>query len=571
MDRRRLARAGAAGRPAATYTRGVRERLRADLPTWIARALSATLVLVVLARALTLGGEYYDAYETRLAARTLLGQDTGQPFPVYRSPLMVLASVLFEALGRGPGWVGPALLSAAAYAGLIAGVERLCRRLGVRPWAAAAAGLLCALDLAAWGYASHGLPDLPAACACALVLAAAARPGPWAARPLALGLLVGLAGLARHNVGVVGLALLAGVPLTGVNARADGADGAAEPTARVLGRVALAGVVAVALYLVVSTLVFAWAGGSLSQGLAGHGALLEFQRLQLAENRQRLGALQPALVALRFVVTGAPWLLLLAPVGAWRALRAGAPARACLAWAAAHLLLLSAFAGHVEARYVLPALPALAALAALALDALPRDAGRRGLVGAAAAVLLVAAVPLALRGPFAARHALDATTRRSAPAAVAAGIEEAVRAGGAPGARVFWTTTHPYPVAPRVVMTAPGTPFVSDPFHGIYHLGPVVLAYHLERPVVMLPPPPGHEGGARALEALRGVVRGARLPDGAPAFRPGDLLVVGTPFPGRTWDLLAHEGDWPPLLLAPVVGAPGALDVDPRPALPATW
>lgn len=515
--------------------------LRADLPTWTARAVSAVLLVLALARALTLGGEYHDAYETRLAARTLLGWDTGQPFPVYRSPLMVLASVAFEALGSGAGWVGPALLSTLAYGGLIVATEVLCRRLGVRPWVAAAAGAVVALDLAAWGYAPHGLPDLPAACACALVLAAAAREGPWAARPVALGLLVGLAALARHNVGVVGLALLAGVPLAG--AAAD------EPRGRVLGRVALAGVVGVGLYLAVSTLVFAWAG----VGLAGHAELLEFQRLQLAENRARIGPMQPPLAALRFVVTGAPWLMVLAPAGAWLTLRrGGAPARACVVWSVTHLALLGGLAGHVEARYVLPALPALAALGALTLDALPaRVHERRAPIVVVAAL---AALPLALRASFAARHALDPVSRASAPAALAARLGDA--------GRVFWTTTHPYPVAPRAVATPPGTPYAGDPFHGIYHLGPVVLAYHLERPVVMLPPPPGRAGGVRALDELRQVVRAARGPDGGLAFRPGDALVAGTPFPGRTWEVLRAGGAWPPLVVARVVaGEDGALDV----------
>ncbi len=528
--------------------------LRADVPTWTARALSAALVLLALARALTLGGEYYDAYETRLAARTLLGWDTGQPFPVYRSPLMVLASVGFEALGRGTGWVGPALLSVVAYAGLIAAVEVLCRRLGARPWVAAAAGLLVGLDLAAWGYAATGLPDVPAACACALVLAAAARPGPWAARPVALGLLVGLAALARHNVGLVGLALLAGVPLAGPPGD--------EPRGRVIRRVALAGAVAVGLYLVVSTLVFAWAG----PGVAGHAAMLDFQRLQLAENRQRIGALQPPLAALRFLAVGSPWLVVLAPVGAWFAVRrGGAAARACVVWALAHLLLLGGFAGHVEARYLLPALPALAGLAALALEALPRTEAPRARAAAVAAVLVLAVVPLALSGRFAARHALDPASRRSFAAAVA----DAARAQLGPEGRVFWTTTHPYPVAPRVVFA--GTPYRGDPFHGIYHLGPVVLAYHLERPVVMLPPPPGRDGGVSTPGELRQVVQGARGPDGAPAFRAGDVLVAGTPFPGRTWEL-ARSGGWPPLVIARVVRrADGALDLAPGAAPEPTW
>lgn len=522
--------------------RAVSEPPRHDVPLLAARAVSAALVLLALLRALTLGGEYYDAYETRLAARTLLGWETGQPFPVYRSPLLILASVACEALGRAAAWVGPALLAAAAYGGLVAAVEVLARRLGARPWVAAAAGTLCALDLAAWDHAAHGLPDVPAATACALALMVVARPGPWAARPVTLGLLVGLAALARHNAGLVGLALLAGVPR---------ADDGWRPA---LGRVALAGVVSAGLYLAVSTLVFAWGRGSLGEGLAGHSALAEFQRLQLAENRVRYGAQQPPLAALLYAALSMPWFALLAPLGAAHAARRGASpaARACLVWAATHLLVLSAFAGHVEGRYLLPALPALAALSALALD---RLAGERP---AALVVAGLVALPLVVRGPYALAHARDPVTRASVPARLAAEVEVA----RGPRGRVFWTTTHPYPVAPRVVFEQ-GTPLPRDPVHAIFHVGPVVLAYHLERPVVLLGPVPGREGGLREADDLRDLVRRARLGDGTP-FRPGDVLVAGTPFPSRTWEVKGRA--WPPLLIAPVVaGEGGVLDVAPRP------
>lgn len=516
---------------------------RPDAATWLARALSAALVLLALARALTLGGEYYDSYESRLAARTLLGWDTGAPFPVYRSPLLVLASVACEPLGRRIAWLGPALLSVAAYAGLVAAVEGLARRLGAAPWAAAAAGLLCALDLAAWGYAPHGLSDLPAACACALVLLVAARPGAWAARPVLLGALVGLAALTRHSTGLVGLALVAGALLV---------PPAERP--RALGRVALAGAAAVGVYLAVTTLLFAWAAGSLDGGLAGHRELAAFQRVQLQENALRHGAAQHPLSAALFLVAGSPWLLVLGPVGAGLALRRGAPvaARACVAWALVHLLALTLLAGHVEARYVLPALPALCAVAALALSRLP---SRVPLVAA------LVAGHLLLVGSFAVRHALDpAVSLRSFPEHVAR-VVASVRG---PEGRVFWTTTHPYPVAPLAITRPPGTPFAGDPFHGIYHLGPVVLAYHLKRPVELLPPPPGRPGGLHTPAELSALVRHARLPDQTTEyFRDGDVLVAGTPYPGRTQDVVGRR--WPPLLVARVRRGPdGALEVEPH-------
>lgn len=499
----------------------------ADLPTWTARALSLALVLLAVARALTLGGEYYDAYETRLAARTLLGWDTGFEFPVYRSPLLIAASVVFESLGRRAGWVGPALLSAVAYAGLVTSTELLARRLDARPWVAATAGLLCALDLAAWSYAGHGLPDVPAAALCALVLATLARPGEWVARPVLLGLLVGGAALARHNVGLVGLALLAGVT-----------DRAA------LRRVLLAGAVAVAVYLVATTALFAWAG----VGVDGHRAMLELQRAQLAENRVNLGQVQPPAVALAFVVVGSPWLALLAPFGALLALRRGAPlaARACALWVTAHLLFASLLAGHVEARYLLPALPALAALAAVALEELPLLGWSRA---AALAVLAIAAVPLGVRGPYAMRHALDPVTLDSVPVDLAEKIE---RARG-PEGRVFWTSQHPHPAAPAVIFD-PGTPFHTDPWQGIYHLGPVVLAYHLERPVTLLPRP-------SVPLFVRDVVRGARLADGSPAIRVGDVVL-------RTWDerattlALQRRRGWGPVHVYRVVRGADGLDVE---------
>lgn len=519
----------------------------------LALAVCAAVVALVLARALGAGGEHYDAYEARAAGRALLAGD-GAGVPVYRSPLLVLVAALGEALGRRAAWLLPSLAGAAGHAALVAGVVALAARLGARPWLAATAGLIAALDRVAWLHAPHGLSDLPGAAGCAWVLAlAAGRPGEerWLARPLLVGALVGLTALARHNAALVGLALAAGLA---------GAGRPGERRLRPLAALALAGGLAVGLYLVVTTCTWAAARGSLAGGLAAHAELAAFQREQLHENLVRYGRLQAPFTSVRFLLVAAP-ALLLAPWGLALALRgelASPAARACAAWAALHLLFVTQVAGHLEARYLLPAAPALAALAVLPLEALARAGRLRG-AAPLAVVAGLAAVTLALAAPWEARHALDPVTRGSFAAEVARAVE--ARLG--PGGRVVWTARHPYPAAPAVVLD-PGTPFggtrahpMGDPFHGIWHLGPVGLGWELRRPVLLAGPSPQRPEGLRAPADLRAFVRGAVLPDGRP-LGPGDVLVVGTTEPATTAALAAAR-TWPPLGVLRVVAGP---DVD---------
>jgi 4-amino-4-deoxy-L-arabinose transferase-like glycosyltransferase len=503
----------------------------------VACALAAVVGALVLLRALTLGGEAYDAYEVRAAARSLAdGSATAAGFPVYRSPLLVLVGVPFEALSPALAWFGPALVGALAWVALVALTGLLARRLGARPWVAACAALVVALDRTAWLVAPHGLPDVPAAALCAAVLWVAAGDGPDdRRRGLLLGLLVGLAALTRHNVGLVGAALA--LPLLARGPERGGA----------LLRLALAGVVALALYGLVTTLLWSWAGGSLAAGLAGHGELLAFQRAQLLENRGRHGALQPPFMVARTLLVSAP-ALVLAAGGAWLAARgplASAGARAALGWAGLHLVFVGFVAGHVEARYLTPALPALAVLVALALEALARRGTLASPRAATAAVVAVAAATLALGAPWEAAHALDRRTVRAFPATLAAEVERAL----GPGGRVVWTTTHPYPVAPDVLRD-PGTPFRGDPFHGIWHLGPAVLGWHLGRPVL------GFDPTLPGIREQRDLVAFAR----AVGLRPGDVLVVATPWAGNAADLAGRAGPWPPIGVGRVVG-PDPVDV----------
>jgi 4-amino-4-deoxy-L-arabinose transferase-like glycosyltransferase len=476
----------------------------------LALGLSAVLVLLVLARAACLGGEYYDAYETRAAGRVLAGLAEGA-VPVYRSPVMVVWSALWESLGLG--WRAPALLSALSYSALVGLVIALARTLGARPWVAASCGLLVALDRLAFAYAPHGLPGVLTAAACTGAMLVALRPveGAWPGRLLGLGVLIGLAALLRPNAGLVGVALLAGL------ARPSGR----RPLDLPLVRLVLVGALALAVYGVVSTGVHAWARGSLDAGLASHGDLTEFHRLQMAENRERYGSHAPAGAYLLSLAVASPWLVLLAPLGVALGWGQGRPARVVAAWAGVHLLFLHTLVGHVEARYLLPALGALGALAAFPLswaDARLRSSGQR-----VAAVCLLAAVPLALGARYEARRALDPATRESFPARVAA----EARALGGDEARYLWTTTHLYPVAPAVVL-AEGSPYPGDPFHGIYHAGPVVVGYHLGQPISMLA-----DAGAGLVEvgSLEAFLRQAS------GFRAGDVLLVGRDGLSAHWHL----------------------------------
>ena len=479
------------------------------------------LVGIALVRALALGGEYYDAYEVRLGGRVLAGLAEGA-VPVYRSPLLLAFSGVCELLGVG--WRGPALLSVVGYAGLIAATVGLARVVGGAPWVAASCGMLVGLDRLAFAYAPHGLPGVLTAAACAGALLLALRADedarPWA-RAWALGAAIGVAALLRPNAGLVGLALLAGVrPARG------------KPLRELpLARLVLAGAVALGLYALVTIGVHTVARGSLGGGVEAHADLRAFHAAQLAENRARYGAHAPTGAYLLALAIAAPWLALLAPCGAVVG-RAARPVRVLAAWVVIHLGFLSTVPGHVEARYLLPALAALGALAAPALgrlDARLRPAQRVGVVAA------LAALPLLLGGRYEARRALDPVTRHAFPARLAAAVEDLRGAEG----RVLWTTTHLYPVAPAVVLA--GSPYPGDPFHGIYHAGPVVLSYHLRRPVTMLT---GVGAGLVERAALQRFVRAAQ------GFRAGDVLVVGRDTLSAHWHLAERPPG--PLRVIPV-------------------
>src|SRR5688572_16587027 len=95
-------------------------RTRPDGPTLVALAGCLALLLVALGRAFTLETDFYDAYECRLAGRTLAGAPIESDFlPVYRSPLFLGACGLGEALGPRAGWLAPLGVSLLGYAALI--------------------------------------------------------------------------------------------------------------------------------------------------------------------------------------------------------------------------------------------------------------------------------------------------------------------------------------------------------------------------------------------------------------------------------------------------------------------
>lgn len=521
-------------------------RTRPDGPTLVALLGATALLLLALGRAAMLEVDFYDAYECRLAGRTLVGSADWAGFPLYRSPLFVLACAAGEALGAG--WRAPLLLSVAGYAALLAGSGLLALRLGAPTWLAALLALLVGLDRLAFLYAPHGLPDVAAAGACALALATAAAPGdgPWPARPVRLGLLIGLAALCRPNAGLIAAALCAtAVPIP----RPKG--GALVPPAP-LWRAALAAAVGAGLYLVATTALFSWARGGLGAGVAAHAELARLQAEQVAENRLRYGPMTSWTDPLVALLVASPALLLPALTGLAAAAREPrAAGRAPLAWVIVHLLFLSLVAGHSEARYGLPALPALAGLAALGLPpALGAIARRAPRLAPALPWALLAALPgaaLLLGAPYEARRLLDPVHRSSFAARVA---REAEALAG-PEGRFLYTTTHPYGVYPRV-MVDPGTPYPGDPVHGILHLGPRVLGYHLGRPVAQVPPERG--AGLRDPAELLAFVRGQ------PGFREGDVLLVGEPRPCLTWTIAAAPPG--PFGLARVRARGGALELE---------
>ena len=454
-------------------------------PRRAALLLIAGIFLLVGARAFTLELDPYDAYEVRASARAVAG-DRSSPFAIYRSPLLVLVEAPLEGLARGSRatWVFPHAVTALAYLALALGAARLAKAAGARETTAWGAGVALALDRLAFADAPLGLPDGLGAALAAWGLALALEE-----RFRGAGLLLGLAAATRPNDGLACLGVLA--------------FGLADR--KLLVRTLLACAAAVALFAVAGGVFFCLGGAG---ALKGWGELARFQHEQLAENYEKYGRDHArVLVALRSIFFMEPGTALLAPVAL--ALARGRRALALAAAASGQLVFLTTLAGHVEARYVLPVLPPVAALVALALDRIEGDRARRLLV---AGWLLL---PLLLGARFEWTRARDPVLSRNASLDVAREVAAVSTSG-----RVYFTPDVPFPVYPRI-LGHEGTPFAGDPFHGIFHLGPVTIGYHLGRPVTLLVP-----------RDERGVpLQGTGWLDGLatdPRFTADDVVIAGT-------------------------------------------
>jgi hypothetical protein len=440
--------------------------------TWRRSAFALLLVLfaLVLLRAVTLELDPYDAYELRSSARAIAG-DHLAPFAIYRSPLLVLLETPFEALARGSRltWVFPHLVTAFAYLALALGTARLAKAAGAKETTALAAGLALALDRLAFADAPLGLPDGLAAALATWGLALALEE-----RLLTGSIFLGLAAATRPNDGLACLGLLA----------------FALPEKKLAPRAFAAATLSVVIFIAISATFFALGGKGAFSGFA---ELARFQHAQLAENYEKYGHDHPrVLVALRSIFFMEPGTALLAPIAL--ALARTRRALALVVVAIAHFVFLTTLAGHVEARYVLPVLPALAALTALFLD---RTTWRRP---ALAAWLLL---PL-LSAPYELARARDPIFERNASLEVANAVAAISTSGS-----VYYAPV-PFPVYPRVLAH---TPFEGDPFHGIHHMGPVTIGYHLERPIVLVLNTPD---GTDWIERF------------AADKAPGDVLILGT-------------------------------------------
>jgi hypothetical protein len=499
-----------------------------------ARALVAALVLVALVRAVSLELDPYDAYEVRSSARAVAG-DRESPFFPYRSALLGLVEAPLEGLARGSRatWVFPHVLTALAYGGLALAAVALARAAGASREASWAAGAAVALDRLAFADAPLGLPDGLAA---ALGTAGLARgvtllDVPERRHALAAGALLGLAAAARPNAGLACGAL--GIVALVLELRRGKSFLRGKSPLRA---VILVSVIAVTLYFLVETLYFTFGKGSLSEGRKLHAVLARFQRDQFAENALKYGIVFPPIaVYARAAFFMEPATTLLAPVGIGLALSRGGRREAVLVLAAlVQVAFLATVVGHGEARYLLGALVALAGLGALALDRLASAAilaseGGRARARVAAAVVWIA-LPLGLGARFEAERVRDPVLRENFSARVA----DAVVGVSSSTAGVSWVPDLPFPVYPDV-LAREGTPFRGDPFHGIFHAGPVTVGYHLGRPIRLLrrrdergDPAPGI-GSVAELEA---VVRAS------PAnFHDGDVVLFGVATPGLSWQL----------------------------------
>ncbi len=465
--------------------------------TWRRAALALVLALfaLVLLRATTLELDPYDAYELRSSARAITG-DHLAPFAVYRSPLLVLLETPFEALARGSRltWVFPHILSAFAYLALALGTSRLAKAAGAKETTALAAGVALALDRLAFADAPLGLPDGLGAALATWGLAFALEE-----RLLLGAALLGLAAATRPNDGLACLGLLV----------------FAVPEKKLAPRAVVAATLAVIVFIAISATFFALGGKG---ALKGFSELARFQHEQLRENYEKYGHDHPRfLVALRSIFFMEPGTALLAPLAL--AFARTRRALALVVAALSQVIFLTTLAGHVEARYLLPALPSIAALVAVFIDRFewPRLALATWLL-----------LPL-LGVPYELARARDPVFERNASLEVARAVAAVSTSGG-----VFYTPDLQFPVYPRV-LGRERTPFSGDPFHGIHHLGPVTILYHLGRPIGILPPRDERGVPIRARDWLE-----RHAAD--PGFGGDDVVIVGTS-ERLSWDIPEEPPD----------------------------
>ncbi len=411
-----------------------------------ALAVVALLALLALVRAFGLELDPYDAYEVRASARAIAGDPLGR-FAIYRSPVLTLAEVPFEKWARGSrvAWVFPHVLTALAYAALALGTRRLARAAGAGEAAAACAAIAVALDRLAWADAPLGLPDGLAAGLATWGLALA-----FEEKFVAGALLLGLAAATRPNDGLACVGVLVALRDR---------------------RSVLACSGAVVLFAAITAIFFALGGHS---PLGGFGELAHFQHDQLTENYAKYGSTHPRLLVL---LTSAffmePGTALLAPVVL--ALLRGRKELGLALVVLVHVVFLTGLVGHVEARYVLPALPPLAALAACVLE--------RRLTGRLRTAVLGAWVLLPLLAlPYEVERARDPVFSRNLSAEAASAVASLTSSG-----TIYIAPDLPFPVYPRVLGTR-RTPFPGDPFHGIHHMGALTIGYHLDRRVIIFCP-----------------------------------------------------------------------------------
>jgi hypothetical protein len=504
------------------------------LERWLARgawAVTALLLVLSFARAVTLEVEWPDNYSVRLSAASIAG-DSLAPFDGQRSALLVLVEAPVELVAPRSrlAWVWPRLLGVAAYGGLALTAAALARRAGASELAALLAQVAVMLDRVAWSTAPLGSSDLPAAVLGSLGLLSALRllADPSRRFVLETGALLGLAAATRPNVGVTCAALLVVAAL------------ASRGRGGLLARAAVACAVAVGVYLAVETAFFMLGlrAGPV-EATRGHvSAILgNVSGTAIDHNHGH----RAAGVYLRSVLAMEPMTALLAPFALVVAVTRGTlAARALALTVLVHAAFLSLL--HAEPRYALPAMAPLAALVAWSLgDVVTRPRAR---VVLAAAWL---AVPLALGLRFEARCALDPIMTSGFNRKVAAQV-----AALAPSGRAWWIHGGFYLIAPEIVVRE-GSPYgPGDPGHATYNLGPEAILYHAGLPAlrVAVPAPPGP--GVIALPRLAAA---------------GDAILI-MPLDGPLYLWEAKEPPAPLGCLGVRAGPDGSLRLTPLVSLP---